>query len=176
VSEPIRAKVARIMNSREVVLNRGSADGVVLGTHFAILDRAGEGIVDPDTGETLGSIQRTKVEVEVTQVGDRISVAQTFHWHRINEGGFGVGLSGELARMFAPPKYVKKYETLKICNAGWEPLPDRDSIVEVGDEVVEVRGSEADAPTAGIVIRPQPPALESSPVEGPSKAVLPRID
>lgn len=149
--EPITGLVARILNSRELVINRGTEHGVRKGAHFAVLDVTGEGIKDPETDEFLGSVQKTKVEVEVTQVGERIAVARTFRFSRINEGGAGLGVGGEVARIFAPPKYVKKFETLKIADASWEPLSEKDSLVEVGDPVAEILDTTADAPTSAVI-------------------------
>ena len=35
---PIQGKVAQILNSRELVINLGSEQGVTLGMHFNVLD------------------------------------------------------------------------------------------------------------------------------------------
>src|SRR4051812_6821678 len=49
--------VARVLNSRELVINRGSEHGVELDMHFEVLAPEGEDITDPETGEPLGSIE-----------------------------------------------------------------------------------------------------------------------
>jgi len=54
--KPIRGKVARILNSRELAINVGSADGVDVGMYFDVLDPKGEDVKDPDSGEVLGSL------------------------------------------------------------------------------------------------------------------------
>src|SRR5438034_4073982 len=51
--EPIRGKVARILNARELVINVGLAEGVAIGMYFDVLDPKGEDIKDPDSGEVL---------------------------------------------------------------------------------------------------------------------------
>src|SRR5260370_27128707 len=43
---------------------------------FAVLDPTTRGVSDPDTGEDLGSIDRVKAYVRVTQVGDRLALAR----------------------------------------------------------------------------------------------------
>lgn len=63
--EAIRGKVARILNSRELAINVGAADGVKVGMYFDVLDPKGEDIKDPDSGEVLGSLERPKVRVKL---------------------------------------------------------------------------------------------------------------
>ncbi len=55
-AEPIRGKVAKVLNSREVALNIGEEQGVRIGMVFEILSPVGDVIEDPDTGDTLGSV------------------------------------------------------------------------------------------------------------------------
>ena len=52
MSVPIRGKVARVLNSREIAINLGSTNGVVVGMHFDVVDSK-EDIRDPDTKEVL---------------------------------------------------------------------------------------------------------------------------
>src|SRR4051812_26924278 len=89
--ELISGKVARILNARELAINRGAAHGVQEGMRFAVLDDSGEDIQDPDTGEILGSVVRQKVDVEVFSVQDQLSLARTFKSRRVNVGGAGLG-------------------------------------------------------------------------------------
>jgi hypothetical protein len=136
----IQGRVARILNSRELVINRGAEAGVSLGMRFAVLDPAGEDITDPDTGQIIGSLQRPKAQVEIVQVSENISVAKTYRYRMVSTGGTGAGLalSGDIARLFAPHREAKKYETLKASEAGWEPLTEEQSIVKVGDPVIQI--------------------------------------
>ena len=140
MSNKIRAKVARVLNSREIVITAGNQQGVVPGMLFDVMDPKGEDIRDPDTGEVLGSIERPKVRVRVTQTQDRISVASTYKKERVNVGGTGVFLGdyGALSRALMPPKYVTKYETLKTDEKTWENLDEEESYVKSGDPVVQV--------------------------------------
>lgn len=132
-TEPIRGKIARVLNSREVAINRGSHDGVVVGMVFKILSTKGSEIQDPDTGESLGSVDLVKTSVKVTVVQERIAVASTFRSRRVNVGGRGLGFTG----LFEPPKWETRYETLKIDEAAVEELDEEDSFVHVGDAVVQ---------------------------------------
>jgi len=40
--------------------------------------------------------------------------------------------------MFTPRRDVKRYETLKSSEAEWEPLTEEQSIVKVGDPVIQI--------------------------------------
>lgn len=134
-SDPIRGQVARVLNIRELAINRGSDDGVVEGMKFAILDTAAEGIKDPETGEVLGSVYRTKVRVKVVAVKERLSIARTYVTRRVNVGGMGLGAFSET---FKPAKWETRYETLKAEDAAWEALSEERSIVKTGDPVEQI--------------------------------------
>lgn len=136
--EPIRGKVAKILNSRELVINLGAKDGVAVGMYFDVLDPNGEDILDPDTGEILGSINRPKIRVKVAKVQERLSLATTKSYD-INIGGIGVANIGRaFSSMLLPPNIVTKYETLKTTEKTWEDLDEKESFVKTGDPVVEV--------------------------------------
>lgn len=143
MKEAIRSKVARVLNSREIVIAAGSVQGVKLGMYFDVLDPKGEDVRDPDTQEVLGSINRPKVRVRVTDVQERLAVAATYKMEKINVGGTGHNFEslqsfGLLSRALMPPKYVTKYETLKTDEKTWEDLDEEQSYVKTGDPVVEV--------------------------------------
>ena len=134
--KPIRGKVARVLSSREVAINKGSQDGVRIGMIFKILSTKGSEITDPDTGESLGSVELVKTSVKVTDAQDRIAVASTYRSHRVNVGGRGLLIS----RLFEPPKWETRFETLKIDDAAMEELDEEDAIVHTGDPVIQDLG------------------------------------
>lgn len=159
MTEPIRGKVARILNSRELVINVGSKGGVTTGMRFDVMDTKGENITDPDTGQLLGSVERQKVRVQVSNVQENLSVASTYKEKTVNVGG-NIGLASQ---MFMPARWVTKYETLKTDEQTREDLHEMDSYVKTGDPAVEVlndidRESEparaAEAPPASEGARP----------------------
>jgi len=138
MTDPLRGKVARILDTRNLVINLGAKHGVIVGMYFDVLDPKGEDIRDPDTGEILGSLERPKVRVQIVKTEERLSVAATFKKKTVNIGGRGgLAVSG-LAEMFMPPKHVTKYETLKTTEKTWEDLDESDSYVKTGDPVVQV--------------------------------------
>jgi hypothetical protein len=135
---PIKGKVARILTSRQLALNVGEQDGVRVGMLFEVLDPKGEDIKDPDSGEVLGSVPRPKVRVRVTHVEQKLSLAETFRKRKTNVGGSGLEISSGLSKLFMPPTWVDRYETLKTTEKTWEDLDESESFVKTGDPVVQV--------------------------------------
>ncbi len=133
MTEPIRGKVARVLNSREIAINVGALNGVAVGMCFDVIGRAD--IRDPDTNEPLGSVDRLKVSVRVTEVKESLSVASTYQGTQVNVGGeMDLGL-GAFSRSLMPPKWVTNYETLKTEEKTWE---EEEGDVKVGDPVVQI--------------------------------------
>jgi hypothetical protein len=138
MTNQIRGKVAQVLNSRELALNVGTERGVQVGMLFDVLEPKGEDIVDPDTGEVLGSLARPKVRIKVISVQPKLAVASTYKKERVNVGGVGIGSAG-LAQLLSPPEYVTQYETLKTTEKTWEDISEMDSYVKRGDPIVEVK-------------------------------------
>lgn len=139
----IRGRVARVLNSRELVLNIGRLGGVATGMVFSVLDPKGEDIEDPETGEVLGSLKREKVRVTVTEVQDRLSVAKTFRKKKIRSSEGGIGLAGlygfnELSSLLQSTLPAYRVETLRADEYDTEELDESESYVKGGDPVVQV--------------------------------------
>lgn len=146
MDQPIQGKVAKILSSREIVLNIGIEHGVDLGMSFDVMAASESDIVDPDTNEVLGSIRRPRVRVKVTHIQSKISVASTFQSKRVNLGGSGLFLNpalrfGPIARSLMPPSWVSEYETLRKTEKTPETFNEKDSKIKVGDPVVQVMAS-----------------------------------
>lgn len=130
--KPINGKVATILNSREVALNVGKEQGVVSGMIFEILSSDGHEIIDPDTGDRLGSFTLPKTRVRVNRVDSKFSIAATYRSKRVDIGN---------ARMFNAPVWETRYETLKAKGSfetSYEDLREQDSYVSIGDPVIQV--------------------------------------
>ena len=158
--EPIRGKVARILTSRQLAFNIGREQGVTVGMKFDVLDPKGDDIHDPDTGDVLGSLYRPKVRVEIVHVEERLSVAQTFRHTEVNVGGAGLGTVSGLSRLFTPPQWIVKYETLKTEEKTWEDLDESQSYVKIGDPVVQVFDGGAGPGPVGDQEHSAQPAIE----------------
>jgi hypothetical protein len=137
--------VAKILDTRQLVINRGAADGVQVGMRFAVLDPGSAEVIDPDTNQPLGELPRPKVQVEVVRVEGRFSVARTFKSRRVNVGGVG-GLTA-FGGIFDAPRFETQYETFKIDDAASQPLDERDSFVKVGDPVEQILSGEESPPS-----------------------------
>lgn len=133
-AEPIRGKVAKILNSRELALNIGSDAGVKPGMVFEIRSPREDIILDPDTGDVLGEVNLPKTRVKISRVAPKFSVAATYRSKRVDAGGVNT---------LQPPKWETRYETLKkegSFETGSEPLDAWDSYVDAGDPAVQVSG------------------------------------
>lgn len=129
----IEGQVAQVLNSRELVINRGRRHGVATGMVFAVLDPAAEGITDPETGELLGSVYRPKVKVKAVDVHDRMSVARTYEHFGGSSGLMGPGSLTSLLYGSA-----SEVQTLRSDDALWEPITEAESYVKNGDPVRQV--------------------------------------
>ncbi len=131
MSDLIEGQVAEILNSRDLVINRGEENGVERGMVFEILAPHGQDILDPETDEVLGSVERPKVVVKIVEVEPKLAVARTFKSRRRNVGG--TDFSQQWRRIFEPPRYVTEYDTLKTSERTWEDLSEEESFVKRGD-------------------------------------------
>ena len=62
MTQPIRGKIACVLNEREIAINVGTAKGVAVGMYFDVMHAEVEDIIDPDTDEVLGSMNARKLE------------------------------------------------------------------------------------------------------------------
>lgn len=130
---PVAGKVIRILNDREVVLNKGATSGLQEGDYIGIIDPATENLQDPDTGEDLGGIRRYKVALRVSRVSERAAIAATYKTRSVNLGGTG-GPTASISKLFAEPKYVSQIEKLRLSETGSRPLGPSESRVQQGDD------------------------------------------
>lgn len=72
----VEGKIAKVLGNNEVVVNRGREHGVKQGMVFEIFSPGGDEVWDPDTGETLGTVEDVKAKAAVTEVKERLSVAR----------------------------------------------------------------------------------------------------
>ena len=124
----IEGKVAKILNSREIVINKGLEDGVKTGMKFNVQEQETT-IIDPDSKADLGQLMRPKISVEVMHVDSKFSVARTFDTYQtLNPDA--IYLSSAFSRYITR---VKKIRT----QSDFEYREDSAS-VSVGDTVVEI--------------------------------------
>jgi len=135
VSESIVGKVIRILNDREIVLNRGLTNGLAEGDYIGVIDPETEDMTDPDTGENLGSIRRYKVALRISQVSERLAIAATYKTKEVNVGGMGDPTRGifGVSQMMAPRKIVTEVERLRLNERAAKPIGPSESRVQEGD-------------------------------------------
>lgn len=144
----VEGKVAKILGNREIVINRGRNDGVRPGMTFEVFAPGGEEVWDPDTGETLGTVEDVKAKAEVTEVKERLAVARLLG----AESPFGAAGIGEmqenLQRMFGQ-MFGEGVQVQGFGTTGSGDEPDLESMlggplddlskVQVGDAAREIQ-------------------------------------
>ncbi len=137
----IEGKVARILTARELVINRGSEQGVEVGMRFAVLNRKGREIIDPDTKEVLGSVELPTTFVKVIAVEPKLSIARTFR--EFFYQGTRPRKTASFAALLGGTEDRTEYETLKTDEAKLkDELDESESYVKTGDPVVQIVGGE----------------------------------
>lgn len=126
----LRGKVAQLINVRQLAINLGSKQGVTEGMEFDVLNRNAGEVHDPDTNKVLGSITLSKVRVEVVFVDEEFSIAVVKGWRPSS----GFGLASWLYTDPGGPLTLKRGE-----HHGVEEIDAKDSVVQVGDPVIQVK-------------------------------------
>jgi hypothetical protein len=143
----VEGKVAKILGNNEIVINRGRNDSVRPGMFFEIFAPEGEEVWDPDTGETLGTVEDIKAHAEVTEVKDRLAVARlqntSVPFGAVNIGEMQENLQRIFGQMFGDDVRVQGFGTNPGDESDLEsmfggPLQDL-SKVQVGDAVREIK-------------------------------------
>ncbi len=83
----IEGKVAKILDEYSIVINVGRNDGVTEGMVFVILTQSGNEIKDPDSGETLGTLENVKDYVSVAHIQDKFATCVAKELKKINKEG-----------------------------------------------------------------------------------------
>jgi hypothetical protein len=133
VAERIEGKVAQIMTAQDLVINRGSLDGVEIGQRYAILSPKGQDIKDPDTNEVLDSVELAKTFVKIVSVRPRIAVGRTFRTIKGSRGALN------MSAIFNGSE--DRQETLRTAeHRAQQDLSAEESYVKIGDPAVQVLG------------------------------------
>lgn len=126
----ITGKVALVLGPRELVINKGTRDGVWNGMKFAVLDLRASNVSDPDTDEILGSISMEKIRVQVVKAEARVALARTYERVYVPSG---LGFSSNLQEILAGT--APRYKTFTSESATWD---ETKSIVKRGDTVEQI--------------------------------------
>jgi hypothetical protein len=76
-ARPFPAQVVRVLGyGAKVVINRGSTDGVKLGSRFLVYALSDDEIVDPETGQSLGRLEIVRGRGVVTHVQPQLATIE----------------------------------------------------------------------------------------------------
>ncbi|WP_040458688.1 hypothetical protein [Limosilactobacillus antri] len=70
-----KMKVAKIISTKQIVVNAGKSDGLAEGDELEIIGEIGDPVKDPDTGKVIGTLDNLKGRVIVTTVYQNMSIA-----------------------------------------------------------------------------------------------------
>ena len=140
-NKKIEGNVAQILNTREIVINKGTTDGVKIGMVFKVLASESIKITDPISGRSLGLLDREKVHVKVSELRDKFSICRTFKTKIVGGGPLYDFINTTTGSLTQPPEKV--IETLKADNSEFpSPLAEEDSYVKRGDRVIQIEEDE----------------------------------
>ncbi|MGH2514816.1 MAG: hypothetical protein ACRDHP_04095 [Ktedonobacterales bacterium] len=129
---PIEGKVAEIISEMELAINVGAKDGYENGMLFSLLSATPIVIRDPDTNEVLTELDRSKIKVKVTEVGESYALCTTYRTRWV-----GGSLLQDILAVGSPSRRVR--ETLRADESSRsQPLSPEESYVKIGDRVLEV--------------------------------------
>lgn len=136
VMSAVEGKVAKVLNDREVVINRGKDHGVKLGTRFKIIETVE--IPDPDTGDVIGTITREKIRFKVVYIQSSMSIARTYETQTFGTSSTSLATEA-LLRTIHPEASLQRIDVKRIRQG---EDSDEPVLVEVGDVVAEVTDDE----------------------------------
>lgn len=138
----IEGLVADVLTDRELVINRGTKQGVEIGMRFRILANRGTDIKDPENGQVLGTVEVLKTVVKIVEVKENLSVGRTFR--TLKESGGALATQSAIANLFKLP--ATHVETLEKGGrfSKTELSPD-DSYVKIGDRAIQFARNEEDS-------------------------------
>lgn len=143
--QPIEGKVAQVISERDVAINRGSSAGVEVGMRFKILSSEPSEVLDPDTNELLGTVDISKVEVEVISVQENLAVCRTFKKIVIPGRPKRVGLASSYSSLSenifgdAGTPDSERYQTLRSDESFVvNELDPNGSFVKRGDRAIQM--------------------------------------
>ena len=138
----IEGKVAKILDEYSIVINIGRNDGVTEGMVFVVFTQSSDEIKDPDSGETLGTLENVKDYVSAIHIQDKFATCVAKEVKKIPEEGESSSaqtLSGAMMAesMSARPGGKIRTEKLNVNTSLIAGVPQSDPIT-LGDKVRSV--------------------------------------
>ena len=137
--ETIKGRIIRILDTRTVIINLGTDDGITNDSYFNILGDPEE-IIDPFTKDVLGKVNVVKAKLKALQAYEKFTIAST-SWISFSFKGT-TSLNLGISNLFETEK-IDEGE-LKVAESEIQPWKARsESPVRVGDIItVEVEREE----------------------------------
>lgn len=124
----LKGKILKILNNYSVIISLGREQGVTKDMKFIIYEE-GEMIKDPETGADIEKLEILKGEVTVTQVQEKISVAESFEIEK------RVYSPLDILSQYAPRTVITKEKKTLTDETIEAPAPSK---VKVGDLVRQI--------------------------------------
>jgi cell shape-determining protein MreC len=74
--------IAKVINEYRLIINRGAEEGVEENMTYLVFE-VGEEIIDPETGESLGSMEITKGVGKIINVQEKMATIETITTQKI---------------------------------------------------------------------------------------------
>lgn len=137
-------KVAKIISTKQIVINAGKKNGIKVGDELEIVGQIGDPVKDPDTGEVLGTLDNLKGRVTVTTVYENMAIADAPTKDILDDPYTqSQRLTAKLARMSDPLQPFKKtiqedlnVDPEEITGGLPEGENEYDNQIHVGDTVI----------------------------------------
>jgi len=100
MGQKLVGKVVKILNPYEVVISLGAEDGVAKDDEFVVFEQ-GEEVSDPDTGESLGTLEIVRGQGRAKHVQERLTTLRSTErsvWGDADPGPLDEVEVGHLAR------------------------------------------------------------------------------
>ena len=139
--ETLTGKIIRIVDSKTIIINLGTSDGITDNSYFNLIGEPEE-IIDPFSNEKLGSVNIVKAKLKTSQAYEKFTIATT-NWSTTRFKVPGVVFPG--MRDLFDTEVIDEGD-LRVNKSEMEPWKAKsESPVKVGDIVtVEVEEDKGD--------------------------------
>ncbi|MCT0953853.1 hypothetical protein EFL41_09975 [Weissella cibaria] len=130
-------RIIKILDKYKVLILGGWDDGINKGDWFNIIER-GENVIDPETSESLGTLDFVKIRLEVVNVYEKFSVLSNMVTQTIPSATQNPMLS--IMNSVGQEQKVTSAQQLPVNQSEITPTPaiDPDKQIHVGDIATKV--------------------------------------
>jgi len=129
----IEGKVAKVLDARALIVNRGSLAGVQPEMRFKVLEEEVD-VMDPDNDIFFGTLEREKVRIKITEAHPMFSVGRTYENYQTTVGYVGP----DFLAAIGSPRSVTKVRTLKTQGDPIANFDENVAAVVTEDKVIQL--------------------------------------